>query len=235
MSPRSQILRALSVQTDPRPLVAPQSVDISTQTIDLNSLYNENMAAAGTFNLSGIESTSLGKLLHVLPVPAMVVDSWYSVVFANQACTKLGAGFKTGECSSFPDLLSFPEDPDLARNLRNRALALLERAFLTRKPEVAEAILEVDVVRVWARLHLRSVKIASKRYVLVIIEDVTAEKTQSKLNQREGQRLRQIHEKLSDELRDLRAKLQEKEEKLRMVSALYSECREQLSVYEDKG
>lgn len=233
MSTRAQTAHVHSAQFDPLPLV-PGSGDVSTQTIDLDSLFAADVHPTGTFDLSGIESTSLGKLLNVLPIPAMLIDNWYSLVFANQSCAKLGTGYSTAVPSSFPDLFSLPRDPERAKTVRDSALALMERAFSTRKPEVAEAILEIDEVRLWARLHLRSVKISSERYVLVVIEDVTSEKTQCKLSEREERRLRRVHQKLAMSVHDLSQNLQETEEKLRKITELYVESREQLRLQRQK-
>jgi hypothetical protein len=227
MSTRTQTLDAHLVRPAALPFL-PVRGDVSTQSIDLDSLFTADVNATGIFDLSGIESTSLGKLLNLLPIPAMLVDSWYSVVFANQACAKFGAGYKSAESSSFPDLFSIPRDPDRAKAVRERVLGLLERALSTRRPEVAEAILEVEDVRLWARLHLRSVKIASQRYVLTLIEDVTAEKTQSKLSEKSERRLREIHDKVAGEAHDLRTKLQHAEDQLRKMTKLYAESQEQL-------
>ena len=227
MSALTHISKPYSVGSMALPLVNGNG-DVATQTIDLNSLFSADVHSTGLFDLSGIESTSLGKLLNVLPIPAMLVDSWYSVVFANQACAKFGTGYKSAEAHSFTDLFSPPRDPARAKVVRERALALLERAFSRRKPEVAEAILEFDEVKLWARIHLRSVMLASQRYVLVLIEDMTTEKTQSKLNEKEERRLREVQDKMAGEAHDLRRKLQQAEEQLRKMKALYAESQEEL-------
>ena len=208
---------------------------ITTETIDLVKLYSDGANSNGDSGLIGIETTPLGKLLHALPTPAMLMDNWYSVVFANQSCSKLGGGFRTEACSSFPDLFCLPDDPERARVLRDSALAMLGRAFSTRKAEIAEAILQVAHVRLWARLHLRPVKITTHRYVLVFIEDVTAEKAESKLSRLEELQLRRNRDTLGDMMHELRQELKETRERLRMVTALYTECRQQLQLYQQRA
>lgn len=202
--------------------------DVSTQTIDLDSLFTADVHSTGTFDFSGIESTSFGKLLNAIPIPAMLLDQWYTIVFVNSSCGRIGTkGARTvGSCLT--DLLSVPRTPSGAEKVCDRALSLLERTFSTRKPQVAEAILEIGQVKLWARLHLRSVRMATQRYVLLLIEDVTSEKMQSRLSQREEQRIRKIHQDCTTNSRGHGVKLRETEEKLRETASRYLAMREQL-------
>lgn len=158
--------------------------DLTTQTIDLSSLFDPNVDSSGTFDLGSVGSTSFGRLLDSLPVPAILIDPSNRVVFSNQGCTRLTGDYQDLFGVSFLDLVPRPSDRERAQVLANKTLSLLDRVFRTRKPLTAEAILEIHRRRIWTRLHLRAVKISSSRYVLVLIEDVTEEKKQLALNKR---------------------------------------------------
>jgi PAS domain-containing protein len=172
-----------------------------TQTIDLSSLFDADVSISGTFDLSGVGSTSFGRLLDALPMPAILIDQSNRVVFSNQGCAKLTSGYHKMLGVPFLDLVPRPADWVKAQVLADKTLALLDRVFRTRKPLTAEAILEIHRKRVWARLNLRAVRIASERYVLVLIEDVTNEKRQLEINRRrdkESEELRRDLEALVD-------------------------------------
>ncbi len=161
-----------------------QGNGLTTQTIDLSSLFDPDVDSSGTFDLGSVGSTSFGRLLDSLPVPAILIDPSNRVVFSNQGCTRLTSDYQDLFGVSFLDLVPRPSDRERAQVLANKTLSLLDRVFRTRKPLTAEAILEIHRRRIWTRLHLRAVKISSSRYVLVLIEDVTEEKKQLALNKR---------------------------------------------------
>lgn len=161
-----------------------QGEALATQTIDLSSLFSWDAQTSGTFDVSGVGTSSFGRLLDALPVPAILIDQFNRVVFSNQGCAKLTSDYRNMFGVSFLDFLPRPSDKDRAQALADKTLALLERVFRTRKPMTAEAILEIQRKRIWARLNLRAVRIASERYVLVLIEDMTSEKKQLELNRR---------------------------------------------------
>jgi PAS domain-containing protein len=161
-----------------------QGDGLATQTIDLTSLFDPEVDSSGTFDLGSVGSTSFGRLLDSLPVPAILIAPSNRVVFSNQGCTRLTADYQDLSGVSFLDLVPRPSDRERAQVLANKTLSLLDRVFRTRKPLSAEAILEIHRRRIWTRLHLRAVKISSSRYVLVLIEDVTEEKKQLALNKR---------------------------------------------------
>ncbi len=157
----------------------------TTQTIDLRDVFADDVYSSGSFDLSMIGSTAFGKLLDALPLPALLIGEWYSVVFANQSCTRISANYKEIEGLHFASLVPLPRNAEKAQQL-------LVRAFETRKPQVAEAILEIEEARIWARLHLRCVRIGMDRHILMLIEDITPEKKQLLLGRRNEQQLKQV-------------------------------------------
>ena len=157
---------------------------VPTQTIDLSSLFTEAVYSSGTFDLSDVGSTALARLLDALPVPAMLIDQEKCLWFTNKACVGLSAAYRKMRGAPFLDFVARPSDTDKASALAAKVHGLLERVFTTRKPQVAEAILEISKKRMWARLHLRAIRICSRRHLLALIEDLTHEKGQIELNRR---------------------------------------------------
>ncbi len=203
----------------------------STETIDLSSLLSQDVYASGTFDLSSVGSTSFGRLLDALPVPAIVIDHWHHVGFTNRSCTKLSPGYKRMCGVPFLDFLPRPADAQRARALTDKTIALLEKVFETRKPQVAETILEIHQNRIWARLHLRAVRIASDRHLLVLIEDLTNEKKQIELSRRQEKAFREMRRDLIADLEAANSELsrtgqrckREEEEHIRTRRALHIE------------
>ncbi|MFH1113829.1 MAG: PAS domain-containing protein [Pseudomonadota bacterium] len=162
---------------------------VATQTIDVNGLFTTDVHSTGSFDLRSIESTSFGKLLEAVPLPIIVVDQWHHVVFSNQACERESdEGSLVG--LTFEQLVPIPSDAERAQELTDKAVQVLNTAFDTRKPHTTEAILQLGRQRRWYRLHLRSMRFASHRHMLVVMEDLTMERTYQMVTRREGQRLR---------------------------------------------
>jgi len=162
-----------------------QGASLSTETIDISALFSPDVYSSGTFDLSSVGSTSFGRLLDALPMPAILIDQWNNVGFVNQACGKISPNYKSLRGVPVLELVPRPTDKHRAQTLAGKMLSLLQKVLTTRKPQVAEAILEIQKQRIWARLHLRAVRIGSDRHVLVLIEDLTHEKRQLELNRRQ--------------------------------------------------
>jgi len=200
-----------------------------TQTIDLHSLFTYDAGKSGVFDLSDIKSTSFGKLLNALPVPVVLVDQWFCIAFVNQAWEKLGINSKDVKGSRFTDLLPNPDDPTRAEILTNKTVELLERAFTDRKPQKAEAILEIGKYRIWSRLHLRSVRLTSDRYIMIIIEDITYERAKQRMSQKGEKELREAVSGLEQRVEQLRWELSEAEQKLRMETMQHEATKRKLT------
>jgi PAS domain-containing protein len=206
--------------------------DTATQTIDLDNLWTSSVALSGSYDLREIESTSLGKLLDALPIPAFVVDQRHSVVFANRACSKLNEDCAVEQGGSFVDLVSRPHDPLRAQGVIEKTKSVLSRAFETRKPHRAETILEICQKRIWCRLHFRSVRLGSVRQMLVLVEDLTSERIQQRLNKREEERLRGTIRHLDGQVRELSARLEAANEKLLQERAAHAKTKKLVQALE---
>jgi len=198
---------------------ASQLQEAATETIDLSDLFARDVYASGTFDLSAISSSTFGRLLDALPIPALLIDQCYQVGFANQSCEKISANYRKIRGAPFTDLVPLPSDPHRAQALSDKTLGLIKRAYETRKPQVAEAILEIENKRIWARLHLRSVRIGLERYVLLIIGDLTFEKKQLVLSQRNDEKYRKANFELGKRMDELTAEVQRLNEEVRLEMA----------------
>jgi hypothetical protein len=199
-----------------------------THTIDVHSLFTYDSDKSGLFDLSDIASTSFGKLLDSLPVPVVVIDRWFCIAFVNQGCEKLSVNYKDMKGSRFTDLLASPDDSARADTLKTKTMTLLERVFTERRPQRAETILEIGTHRTWARLHLRTVRMASDRHMMVIIEDVTQERTRQRISQKGGKELRAALVGLEERVQQIRRELSEMEQKLQTETDQHGETKKRL-------
>ena len=166
---------------------------LATETIDLNSLFTRDVASSGTFDLRGLEGTSLGRLLQTIPIPALLVDGACAIAFANQASENIGFHSAPQQPGSFSLLFA---DAVAASG----AEALIKRVFATRKPEVMEAPLKKRRNRLWGRLHFRPLRVGKRRSVLVLVEDLTLESKRALLEEKHLHKLQRSQDLLEKRL-----------------------------------
>ncbi|MFH1118172.1 MAG: ATP-binding protein [Pseudomonadota bacterium] len=140
-----------------------------TDTIDLTQMFSVNLPASGSFDLSNFHEESFGKLLQSLSVPTLLIARSHSVAFANTAFSAAFKGCFDLRNVTFSSLFRNPKE---ARD----AQMLLEEVFKDRKPRVKERILQVYGTRMWARIHLRTIRLGGERLVMVQLENLTARK-----------------------------------------------------------
>lgn len=199
--------------------------DTTTQTIDFDSLFKTNLSVSGTFDLRTIQSTALGKLLDAVPIPALLVTERCMVGYCNKACQRLAGMESPIVGSSFLDFLPRLEDDERSRMLVTKARGIFEKAFETRKPQQAEAILRIGKATIWFRLHLRCVRMV-ERYVMVMLEDVTPEKVRLRANEREEHRLREMVDALRRRVRELTAELAQARKGLKRAAMMEETTKE---------
>ena len=155
----------------------PQLWGEATQTIDLGTLLTKDVTDSGSFDIRGdIWATTFGKVLQAIPIAALLIDNSFRVAAANQACGKISVQYESILRSSFSCL--FLDTPSVGR-----AQAILEAVFNDRRPRQIETMLQIHEDWIWARITFRSVRIKAERFVLTLIEDLTAEKGQLMLIQ----------------------------------------------------
>ncbi len=206
-------------------LLSNDANDLATQSIDISSLFGNNLEDAQSFDLRGIGSSSLGKLLDALPIPALMVNELHFVVFGNDACYSSSSLERNLYGMPFTDLVARSENPPKAHDMFRRTTAILEKAFATREPQRVEAVLQLGGKRIWGRLHFRSVRLASQKHVLILVEDMTLEKATQRLDQREGQRVRKQYRELSAQVMQLGERIKEAEEQLKGERVAHEETK----------
>ncbi|HMK37176.1 MAG TPA: PAS domain-containing protein [Desulfomonilaceae bacterium] len=150
---------------------------LSTHTIDLDGLFTRDVSTSGSFDFHEIKNITFGKLLESIPVPTLLVDQSHKIVYANEALTRLENCAEDIVGGSFSQLF-----PVLAES--EKALSALNRIFEIRKNQVFDSILQINKKILFGRITLRSIRFRNIRSVLVIIEDLTAEKKQLIVNEK---------------------------------------------------
>ncbi|MDQ7783106.1 MAG: PAS domain-containing protein [Desulfomonilaceae bacterium] len=222
----------------------------STESIELKSLLTRDVTSSGSFDVrSGIWATTFGKVVQALPIPTLLVEESLRVTVANQACGRLAPAYEKIQGKPFVSLLGGPSSVEQAESM-------LKQVFSDRKPRVAEGTLRIDNSPVWARLTFRPIRITRERYVLVLIEDLTREKVQLRVNEslrleledrveRRTAQLRKANEELTKEVAERERAQQEKEKvimelmkalaQVKKLSGLLPICASCKKIRDDKG
>jgi DNA-binding CsgD family transcriptional regulator len=183
----------------------------ATQTIDLSSLLTRDTTSSGSFDIRGqIWSTTFGKLLQALPIPALLIDQSYTIVVANQACARIYPGYEKLHGSVFPGIFPKPSSSPAIEGL-------LEQIFLDRKTKVTESLLQIEKHTMWSRMTLRPIRIMDTRFILAILEDLTSEKSQIALQRKHEKELQKAHTELESLVQERTADLHTTNEALKML------------------
>jgi diguanylate cyclase (GGDEF)-like protein/PAS domain S-box-containing protein len=181
---------------------------VSTETIDLNTLYARDFTQSGSFDLRQVEATSLGELLEALPIATLLVDVSGTIIFANRALEKVTPSYRevvgTGFVSLFPG-------PAIAKKAR----AVLNKVVQTRKPQFAQGPMRIHRSYLWGRMYFRSIRFGDERSVMVLIEDLSLERKQVQLTERHAQELRETRDQLDLKVNERTAALLHANEQLR--------------------
>lgn len=155
-----------------------------TDSIDLTGLFRAHVTSSGSFDIGGeIWSTTFGKVLQAVPIPSLLVDQSYKVTAANEACGRMSREYQSIIGSPFRNMFASPLGA-------KRIQALIEDVFADRKPRMEEAVLKIGRATMLGRMTLRSIRIMNERLLLVLIEDLTGEKLQLLVNQKQEELLR---------------------------------------------
>ena len=183
----------------------------ATETIDLDNLVSDQMTLSGSFDLRSVQESSLAKLLAVLPIPAMLIDHSQAIVLANDICAN---PVDKGKSLEGLPLSSIITGLDEAMKFD----ALIEMVLSQRKPAISNATLNLGKGPVWARTHMRSVRVGSARFVLLMVEDLTLERQQLLLTKKHEQELLKAHVDLEETVRERTAELKRTNELLKKKS-----------------
>ncbi len=175
-----------------------ESASVRTETIDLNAFGD--ITQSGSFDLSGVHASTLGKLLNALPIPAFIVNRSYRIVFANKPSGEISRAPENNEPLDFSSFFPAGNSADI-QSLANTVLA-------DRKTKVTETVLQINGVRIWGRVHFLSVRLGLDRAVLMLVEDLTPEKKQLLLKKRHESELQKAHDELEQRVKERTAELQ---------------------------
>ena len=141
----------------------------STQTIDILTVFPEDITSSGSYDLTRINLASFGRFLQALSVPTLLVAASHAIVFVNDAFARIaGSGLDPAQLT-FSSLFGTPKQA-------REAQLLLERVFAERTPAVRETTLQIQGTRIWGRVHMRTLRVGEDQVVLVQIENLTAQK-----------------------------------------------------------
>ena len=175
----------------------------STQTIELTELFARELSTTGSFDVrGGIWKTTFGKVIQALPIPTLLIDQSFRIVVANQAWGKISLKYEEAQDPLFSCF--FPNT-----SVALRIQAILEDVFSTRKPVVANGTLEIGDYKIWARMTFRSIRIREERFILLLVEDLTADKQIAEQNKKHREELEKRVEQRTSELMASNAQLKE--------------------------
>lgn len=159
--------------------------DTQSIPIDFGKLLSEDVSSSGSFYVNEVQTSSLGKLLQALPIPVLLIDKGYRIIFANQACERISPAY---EKLLGANLSALSPNPTAAREIE----IVAAEVFSSRKPRVHQALLGIEGRKIWGRTYFRSLRMAEERLILLLIEDLSLEKKQLALSQKHRDEL--IHE-----------------------------------------
>jgi PAS domain S-box-containing protein len=184
------------------------SHDELTESIHVGDVFPPGLASLEDFGSRQGKKSPFVQLLDALPIPALLVDRNCAVIFANEACKRIGIGHDELSGQSFAGAFDRPIDGTTAETL---AKQVLRRT----KPLVSEGMLEIRKNRMWCRMHLRSLKIGATRSVLILLEDLTAERKQFLATKKRSKELLKAHDELEERVQERTAELATVNESLR--------------------
>ncbi len=140
-----------------------------TETIDLNSLFSEETGGKEAGDPEAGKLAPLTKLLQALSLPTLLVTRTHEIKFANDAFLSISRERVSLKHLTFASLFPTPKDA-------RQSQLLLEKVFNERKPIEQERLLQIHRTKIWGRMHLRSLRLGESLFVLVQLENLTAQK-----------------------------------------------------------
>jgi signal transduction histidine kinase/ActR/RegA family two-component response regulator len=179
-----------------------------TESIRVTTAIPEFATRSGSFRVNEFQVAPFHSLLNALPIPAMLVDQSYSIIFANEASEKIHI-----DCRKIQGGPFFSMFPNHREGLAVQTV--IDKVFSERKRQVCESPMQVKGKRMWGRLHFRSLRFGTSRLVLVLMEDLTAERKRIFLTEKHGDILRNARDQLEKAVEQRTAELASTNTRLR--------------------
>lgn len=138
---------------------------------------SSHVTETGSFDLTWITMDSFGKLLHAVPMPILLMDASGAILLENHAFTTISGEFFSKVGDSVYSLLRPDEEAKQVEHLVQKVLGL-------RVPQIREGIIDINGMEIWSRMHLRAIRFGAERSILVLIEDLSTEKRELRLNEK---------------------------------------------------
>lgn len=140
-------------------------------SFDLALLLDEDPTLPNCVDTGGLQATALGKTLDAMPIPALLVDRFWNIAFANQAWGRIGR--QPWMLLGLPlSTLFFDE------SVITRIQQLTAEIFTTGKSQVVDARFEITGGRIRSRLYLQFARLGKSKWIVVLMEDLNYEETQ---------------------------------------------------------
>ncbi|MEW6531913.1 MAG: ATP-binding protein [Thermodesulfobacteriota bacterium] len=196
-----------------------------TESIQLDELFTKELTESGSFDIRyEIWSSSFGKVIQALPIPAMLINERHVIWVANEACKRISQNYEKIQGMAFADF--FPD-----AKAREKVLEVFEDVFSRRKTRVVEGILQWEATKVWARMTLRSVRLMRERFILLLLEDLTREKKLLNQSNRLSQQLEKRVMDRTSELSEANARTLERE---RFLSDVFASIQDGVSILDSE-
>lgn len=166
---------------------------IPTESIDLQALISELDSTFRAPEPEEVQKSSFGRLMEALPIAAVLIDRNRKIIFANLSWDRISSDYRNMLGQEFSCL--FPDG-----RAANKAKELVEKVFASRKTQVLEGLISFQGEKMWARAHLRSLRFGEDPSILVLVEDLTLERTQLRL---QAKLRMELQKRVEDRTRDL--------------------------------
>lgn len=177
-----------------------KSLKTPLETIIMEGGFDRDVSETGSFYIADIEATYLGKLLSALPMPALLVDQWFTIVFANEASAGLPSEAEGLRGKDVRTLFAGTEQGA-------KISVILKNVFERKKVAIIQTLLRLPRKKMWCRLHARRLRLGYERLLLILAEDLTLERRQIALRARHQKELKQAHDQLEKRVQERTAEL----------------------------
>lgn len=138
---------------------------------DTSLLQHADPTSSDSTNMTELQATALGKLLDVMPIPALLIDRSFRIVFANSSCKHMGIHGQELHGRSLSTLFSY--EPAIAKVKR-----VIEKVFRTGKSCVIDTTLQIADQKIACRLYFQLTALGANKWIALLVEGSNPVKAQ---------------------------------------------------------